>query len=111
MLKFHEPTGAAFTSSGRIIAPANPSYTKNRSDHRAMIKAQESAEPFVTFDDSTSRPRTTAASVASYCLTIRGDRTGGGFAAIDVCLFDQKSGDDAVDDLQYWRQQFGMHGE
>ena len=40
-----------------------------------------------------------------------GDRSGGSFAAIVVCLFDQKSGDDAVDDLQYWRQQFGMHGE
>jgi hypothetical protein len=39
------------------------------------------------------------------------DRTGGGFAAFDVRLFDQKSGDDAMNDLQYRRQQFGMHGE
>ena len=65
MLKFNEPTGAAFTSRGRIITPANPSYTKNRSGHPAMIKAQESAEPFVTFDDSTSHSKTTAVTVAS----------------------------------------------
>ena len=40
-----------------------------------------------------------------------GDRTAGGCAAFDVCLFDKKSGDDAMNDLQYRRQQFGMHGE
>ena len=40
-----------------------------------------------------------------------GDRTAGGFAAFDVCLFDEKSGDDAMNDLQYRRQPFGMHRE
>ena len=69
MLKFNEPTGAAFTSRGRIITPANPSYTKNRSGRRAMIKAQESAKSFVTFDNSTLQCKTTAVSVASYFLT------------------------------------------
>ncbi len=79
MLKFHEPTDAASTSRGRIIAPANPSYTKKRSGRRAMIKAQESAEPFVTFGDSTSQCKTTAVSVSSYFLTnVCGSNTLGG---------------------------------
>ena len=65
MLKFNELTGAAFTSRGRIITPANPSYAKNRSGHRAMIKAQEAAEPFVTFDGGISQTKTTTGSLAS----------------------------------------------
>ena len=42
-----------------------------RSSRLAVIVAQESAEPFVTFDYSTSQPKTTAVSVASYFAIIR----------------------------------------
>ncbi len=42
------------------------------SSRLAVIVAQESAEPLVTFDDSALQPKTTALSVAYYCLTLRG---------------------------------------
>ena len=44
--------------------PSLPRHVK-RSSRFAVIVAQESAEPLVTFDDSTSQPRTTTASVVS----------------------------------------------
>ncbi len=36
-----------------------------------QLVAQESAEPFVTLDDSSLQPKTTAVSVAFYFLTLR----------------------------------------
>ena len=35
----------------------------------------------------------------------QGDGAGVGFAAFEPCLFDQKAGNDAVNDLQYRREQ------
>ena len=41
----------------------------------------------------------------------QGDRAGVGFGAFESRLLDQKSGNGAVDDLQYRREQMGMCSE
>ena len=57
-----------------------PRHVK-RSGRLAVIIAQESAEPFVTLDGSTTQSKTTAVSVVSYFLPIW-DKASGGLAEL-----------------------------
>ena len=67
----HKPSANTAETSGRNAVPALPCHFR-RSSCLAMIKAQQYAEPFVTFDDSALRAQNYRSFSSFLFFTLRG---------------------------------------